>query len=79
MSDTVDRIARAIARVEGDTEDWRAFLPHAERIEAEVILPLRHLIWEMDETVADCCGCLGHVDEELRERINGAALQTGGE
>jgi hypothetical protein len=35
---------------------------------------LKRLIWEMDEHVGDCCGCLGHIDQEFRDRINAASL-----
>jgi hypothetical protein len=35
---------------------------------------LKRLIWEMDEHVDDCCGCLGHIDQEFRDRINAASL-----
>jgi hypothetical protein len=35
---------------------------------------LKRLIWEMDEHVDDCCGCLGYIDQEFRDRINAASL-----
>lgn len=48
----------------------------ADALESQLshIAELRALIFEMDEHVNDCCGCLGHIDDEFRERINRAAL-----